>query len=139
MPANAQPVAPPPAAGGLLRAAAHGDGDSWKDTTGREYRLGLVNAPEIDECFGSEATAARKRLVAGGFRARVYTTDGYGRSVAVVYAADSTNVNVWLARNGYANDRYLAQFRHENPSLATQLDAAFAAAKRERRGLWGAC
>jgi hypothetical protein len=46
---------------------------------------------------------------------------------------------VLLARRGYANDRYLAQFRHENPALARELDPAFAAAKREHAGLWGAC
>jgi endonuclease YncB( thermonuclease family) len=126
-------------AGGLLQPASGGDGDSWKDTSGREYRLGLVNAPEYNACYGSRATAARERLVAGGFRAQVYTTDRYGRSVAVVTTAGGNNVNVWLARNGYADDRYLAQFRHENPALAAELDQAFALAKREHLGLWGAC
>lgn len=123
----------------LLHAASHGDGDSWKDTAGREYRLGLVNTPEYNECYGSEATAERKRLVANGFRAQVYTTDTYGRLVSVVTTADGTNVNVWLARHGFANDKYLQQFRHENPTLATQLDAAFAAARSEGAGLWSAC
>ena len=75
----------------------------------------------------------------GGFRARVYTRDAYGRGVAVVTTAAGTNVNVYLARHGFANDRYLAEFRHEKPDLAVALDAAFAAAKRERAGLWGAC
>jgi hypothetical protein len=48
-------------------------------------------------------------------------------------------VNVYLARRGFANDKYLKQFRSENPALARQLDAAFAAARSERAGLWGAC
>ena len=129
----------PPASGALLHAAAHGDGDSWKDTAGREYRLGLVNTPELDECYGQTASAERKRLVRNGFRAVVYTKDTHGRLVSVVYLADGTNLNVFLARHGYANDRYLARFRHENPALAAQLDPAFAAARRERAGLWGAC
>ena len=123
----------------LLRAASGGDGDSWRDTAGREYRLGLVNAPEYNECYGSVATAKRRALTAGGFRARVYTRDTYRRGVAVVTTASGVNVNVYLARHGFANDRYLSQFRSENPALARQLDAAFAAAKRERVGLWGAC
>lgn len=127
------------ASSALLTAAANGDGDSWKDTSGKEYRLGLINTPEYDECYGSTATAARRRMVANGFRASVYTTDKYGRLVSVVTTADGTNLNVWLARHGYADDRYLNQFRHENPALATQLDAAFAAAKGERAGLWSAC
>lgn len=101
--------------------------------------MGLVNTPEFDECYGSQATAKRKQLVAGGFRPRPYASDGYGRRVSVITLPDGTNLNVWMARNGYADDRYLAEFRHENLLLATQLDAAFAAAKRGRLGLWGAC
>jgi endonuclease YncB( thermonuclease family) len=132
-PATSEPGSP------LLVAAANGDGDSWKDTSGKEYRLGLINTPEYDECYGSAATGARKRMVANGFRAQVYTTDTYGRLVSVVTTADGTNLNVWLARQGFADDRYLQQFRHENPALAAQLDAAFAAAKAERLGLWSAC
>lgn len=124
---------------GLLHAAPHGDGDSWKDTQGHEYRLGLVNTPELDECYGQTAAAERKRLVRNGFRAEVYTRDTHGRLVSVVFLPDGTNLNVFLARHGYANDRYLAEFRAENPSLARQLDVAFAAARREKAGLWGAC
>jgi endonuclease YncB( thermonuclease family) len=123
----------------LLHPAAGGDGDSWKDTSGQEYRLGMVNAPEQDECFGPEATAERASLVADGFRADVYSTDRYDRRVAVVTTADGVNVNVHLARRGFADDRYLEQFRSENPSLAAELEPAFAAAKAERAGLWGAC
>ncbi len=127
------------ATSGLLHAAPNGDGDSWKDTSGREYRLGLVNTPELSECYGQTASAERKRLVRKGFRADVYTTDVHGRSVAVVYLADGRNLNVYLARHGFANDKYLAEFRHENEALARELDAAFAAARREHAGLWGAC
>jgi endonuclease YncB( thermonuclease family) len=130
---------PTPARAALLFPAAGGDGDSWKDRQGREYRMGLINTPEYDECYGSAATAERKRMTAKGFRASVYATDSYGRRVAVITTASGVNLNVYLARHGFANDRYLAEFRHENPRLATQLDAAFAAAKRERAGLWGAC
>jgi endonuclease YncB( thermonuclease family) len=123
----------------LLVAASGGDGDSWRDTAGREYRLGMVNAPETGECFGGQATAERARLVAAGFRPEVYSTDRYGRQVAVVTTADGTNLNVHLARHGFVDDRYLAQFRHENPVLARELDAAFARAKADGAGLWRAC
>jgi micrococcal nuclease len=133
------PIRPKPAAAPLLHAASGGDGDSWKDTRGVTYRLGLVNTPELSECYGETASRKRKQLTAAGFRATTYTKDDYGRHVSVVYLADGRNLNVWLARNGYANDRYLKQFRHENPSLAAQLDPAFAAAKHEHAGLWGAC
>jgi endonuclease YncB( thermonuclease family) len=128
-----------PAASPLLMPADGGDGDSWHDTAGAEYRLGLVNTPEYDECYGSQATAKRKELTANGFRADVYTHDVYGRGVAIVTTANGVNVNVYLARYGYANDKYLSEFRHENPTLAAQLDTAFANAREERLGLWSAC
>ena len=123
----------------LRLPAGGGDGDSWHDTQGHEYRLGLVNAPETSECFGSEATQERRALTAGGFVADVYAQDRYGRSIAVVHTVDGRDLNVHLARHGFADDRYLAQFRDENPGLAARLDAAFAAARAEGRGLWGAC
>lgn len=128
-----------PATSPLLQPAAHGDGDSWRDTDGTEYRLGLVNAPEQDECFGSQATAERRRQVAAGFRAEVYTVDRYGRGVSVVTTADGRNLNVHLARHGFVDDPYLKQFRHEHPSLAAELDRAFAEARAQDRGLWSAC
>jgi endonuclease YncB( thermonuclease family) len=123
----------------LLMPAGGGDGDSWHDTAGHEYRLGLVNTPEYNECYGSQATAKRKELTAHGFRADVYTQDVYGRGVSIVTTANGVNVNVYLARYGFANDKYLSQFRHENPQLASQLDTAFAKARAERAGLWSAC
>ncbi len=141
-PAPVPTSTPPPtsvAAAALLQAASGGDGDSWKDAAGKEYRLGLVNTPEADECYGAAATARRKELTAAGFRAEVYTVDRYRRSVSVVTTVDGRNLNVYLARYGFANDRYLEQFRAENRSLAADLDVAFAAAKAERAGLWGAC
>jgi endonuclease YncB( thermonuclease family) len=128
-----------PGGDGLLRPAPGGDGDSWTDAGGREYRLGLVNAPEQDECFGPEATDERRRLTADGFGATVYGTDRYGRGLSVVTLPDGRNLNVHLARQGFADDRYLRHFRAENDRLAAELEPAFAEAKRERRGLWGAC
>jgi endonuclease YncB( thermonuclease family) len=126
-------------AGPLLQTAGDGDGDSWRDTGGVEYRLGLVNTPEHDECYGSTATEERRTLTAAGFYAEVYERDRYGRSVAVVTTATGINVNVHLARHGFADDRYLERFRTENPDLARQLDEAFVAARAEQAGLWGAC
>jgi endonuclease YncB( thermonuclease family) len=122
-----------------LLPAAGGDGDSWRDTQGREYRLGLVNTPEVDECFGAEATAERQRLTEDGFEAEVYGRDRYGRGLSVVTLPDGRNLNVHLARQGFADDRYLRRFREEEPALAAELDEAFSEARTDRRGLWGAC
>jgi micrococcal nuclease len=125
--------------GALLYAAKGGDGDSWKDREGREYRLGLVNTPELGECYGQAASDHRKQLTRAGFRAQTYTTDKYGRRVSIVTLADGRNLNVLLARTGYANDTYLARYRAENPGLARQLYSAFAGANQEHVGLWGRC
>jgi endonuclease YncB( thermonuclease family) len=134
--AASEPADPAP---GLLRAAPGGDGDSWRDTQGREYRLGLVDAPEVGDCFGDEATRRRQELVADGFRAEVYTTDRYGRSVAEVTAADGNDVAVTLAREGLVTDRYLARRRDEAPELAARLERAFAQARKDGAGLWRLC
>ena len=123
----------------LLYAATGGDGDSWKDTAGTPYRLGLINTPELSECFGAAARDRRILLTQKGFRAEVYAKDRYGRAVASVTLPDGRNLNVELARTGYADDRYLDDFRDENPRLATQLDEAFRRARAEGRGLWRAC
>ena len=128
-----------PATGATAVPAPGGDGDSWRDAEGREYRLGLVDTPEVADCYGQEATRERRRLTADGFTADVYAQDRHGRGLAVVTLPDGRTLNVHLARQGFATDRYLEQFRSERPELAVQLDAAFAEAKRERRGLWGAC
>ncbi len=127
------------ASGALLRAAPGGDGDSWRDTRARAYRLGLVDAPELDECFGRQAAAERRRLTAHGFRAQVYATDRYGRRLSVVTLPDGRSLNVHLARQGFADDRYLERFGDERPELAAELAVAFRQAQRARRGLWGAC
>ena len=121
----------------LLRQAASGDGDSWKDTTGREYRLGLVNAPELDECFGRQAHEHRRALLEQGFAVRVYAGDRFDRAVSEVYTADGDNLALQLAATGHVDDRYLARFRDENPTLAGLLTPVFARAKADRVGLWG--
>lgn len=141
-PAPARPApgttSEPPATAPLQQSSG-GDGDSWRDTGGLEYRLGLVNAPESGECFGTEATERRRALLARGFTADVYARDRYGREVARVTTSDGRDLAVTLAREGYVDDRFLEQFASENPALAEQLRAAFATARDEGAGLWSAC
>lgn len=138
-PAAPKPVRAAVAVAPLLVMAAGGDGDSWRDTRGVEYRMGLINTPETNECGGAAATAYRKQALARGFRAKVYSADGYGRKVAVIVAPNGVNLNVAMARDGIANDRYLSQFRHENRALAAQLDTAFREARAAGRGIWKSC
>ena len=108
-----------------LRVTALKDGDSWVASDGREYRLGMVNAPEALEPCGREAAGFTRRFLAAGFTAHVYATDPHGRQVAEVFDSSGDSLNVALVEAGFSDDRYLASFRHENPGLAKRLDAAF--------------
>ena len=102
------------------------DGDSWVASNGTEYRLGLVNAPEVNEKCSSEASAFTRQFLASGFTVDDYSTDTYGRHVAEVFDQSGKSLNVALAKSGLGNGKYLGQFRHENPDLAARLDQAFA-------------
>ncbi len=109
----------------LLFMTDQKDGDSWVASDGKEYRLGLVNTPEANEKCGKEAAAFTRKFIASGFEADVYATDTYGRSVAEVFNKEGKSLNVALAKSGLGDDRYLDEFRHENPELALELDSAF--------------
>ncbi|WP_269306287.1 DUF2510 domain-containing protein [Aeromicrobium sp. HA] len=104
------------------------DGDSWVGSDGNEYRLGLVNTPERNEQCGSEATAFTRKLLRNGYSVNAYAEDTHGRLVAEVRDAKGRSLNVMLARRGLGDDRYLEEFRHENPELGRRLDRAFASA-----------
>ena len=109
----------------LLRVTILKDGDSWAASDGREYRLGMVNAPEAREPCGREATQFTRRFLADGFTVDAYATDQHGRVVAEVFDPAGDSLNVALVAAGHGDDRYLDNFRHENPDLARRLDAAF--------------
>jgi len=94
-----------------------------------------VNSPEVDQPFGSEATAANRRLVEGRsvlLERDVSETDRYGRLLRYVYLADGTFVNAEMVRIG------LAEARAYPPDTGRQ--AELARAQREARaagvGIW---
>lgn len=122
---SSEPTVPPVV---LLFVTDQKDGDSWVASDGKEYRLGLVNTPESNEPCGPEATAFSRKFLASGFTADVYATDTYDRTVAEVFNDTGESLNIALAKNGLGNDRYLEQFRHENPDMAVRLDTALASA-----------
>lgn len=109
----------------LLQVRILKDGDSFVASDGREYRLGMVNAPEPHEPCAREATQFTRRFLADGFTADAYSKDPHGRHVAEVFNRDGDSLNVALVEAGFSDDRYL-DFRRENPSLGRRLDDAFA-------------
>lgn len=98
------------------------------------------NAPV--ECFGPEASDANRALVEGRrvyLEADVEDRDDFGRLLRYVFIDDASSgrifVNETLVAGGYAES---VAFRPNVTRQAT-LDAAEAAARAARRGMWGAC
>ena len=89
------------------------------------------------ECYGHAAAAENRRLVGG--RTVTLTTDverrdRFGRLLAYV-RVEGRLVNEELVRRGFATTLEIApNLRH-----AARLRALELQARRERRGLWGAC
>jgi endonuclease YncB( thermonuclease family) len=128
-----------PDAASLRFVARFADGDSFTDTFGIEYRVGLVNTPEVGECGSKESSRATKDLLAEGFAADVYAVDTHERSVARIVTSTGVDLGVHLARQGLADDRYMDNFRGENEGYASELDEAFGVARAEKAGLWSSC
>ncbi len=82
------------------------DGDTVALRNGQRVRLVQIDTPEVyfgTECYGPQASATTKRLLAPGTRVRLFvepdSVDQYGRLLRyVVRATDGLNVNVQLVR-----------------------------------------
>jgi endonuclease YncB( thermonuclease family) len=123
------------------------DGDTFRLRDGRIVRLLQIDAPEHDECYGRASGAALARLAPRGTRivlssdARLDELDEHGRLLRYVHAVDGDApveppVNVALVRSGAAVPYF---FRGDRGRYAAELLDAAEDARRNRRGLWGAC
>ena len=124
------------------------DGDTLMLDGGERVRLIGVDTPETVhprkpvQCFGTDASKFTKRLAQGQTvrlefdqaNAHVLHRDKYQRTLAYVYLLDGLLINREIIRQGYGHAythypfRYLEKFR-----------AAEREARRNSRGLWGAC
>ncbi|MFM7534273.1 MAG: thermonuclease family protein [Acidimicrobiales bacterium] len=91
-------------------------------------------------CFGPEASKRTAALLPAGTAVRlerdVEARDVYGRLLAYVYRrADGLFVNEDLVAGGFADVLRIPP----NTAHAERLTRARSDARRERRGLWGAC
>ena len=117
------------------------DGDTIELESGERVRYIGINTPETVkpnapvECFGHEASAYNRQLVAGK-RVRlakdVSERDRYGRLLRFVYLEDGTFVNDVLVRDGYA---YASTFPPD-VAEASVFRAAEVEARTAKRGLW---
>ncbi|GBE22839.1 thermonuclease precursor [bacterium BMS3Bbin01] len=97
-------------------------------------RLIGVNAPEHDECYGSQATQALRHMVDGRTVILVTDTetfDQYGRLLAYVYV-DGELTNQSLVENGFA----LARPYPPNTARQRDLEQAMQLARAEHTGMW---
>ncbi|MEY3362009.1 MAG: hypothetical protein RL531_1728 [Actinomycetota bacterium] len=141
-----------PAVRGTLGGAASGtvvrtlDGDTIDVRLGarvQRVRLIGVDTPETHApgrpvgCYGPQAAAFTAEVLTGA-RVRleddVERTDRYGRRLAYVHVGGRRFNDVLLAR-GYARLLVIPP----NGTHAREMLAEEMAARRERRGLWGAC
>jgi endonuclease YncB( thermonuclease family) len=94
------------------------------------------------ECFGSEASAAAKRLLPRGTVVRlvddpaVDDVDAFGRLLRYVVRRDGLDVNLRLVADGAAAPYF---FHGTRGVHAEELLRSAAAARAARNGLWGAC
>ena len=136
---QAMPTTPAAQASFAVRSVI--DGDTLTLADGRQVRLAQVDAPETNECFGSQSTRELRALVEG----RAITLrrpsngpakDRYGRTLAEVSVA-GLSVNERLVRNGAAE--WYEEFAGEDADLAQRLRSSEREARLAGRGLWSAC
>jgi len=115
------------------------DGDTVRLSGVGKTRLIGVDTPEVYfgvECFGREASAYTKRVLAPGrrvhYRLGIEPRDRYGRALAYVWLRDGRMFNLLLAQEGYASPLTIPP----NVDFAERFVAAARAARRAGRGLW---
>lgn len=118
-----------------VRYVQDGDTIAIRDGDDTEYvRLEGVDAPEIDECYGRQATAHLRYLVDDTIE--LYPSDEnrghYGRLIRYVHAGDK-DVGTQLIRSGHAQ---ASGFDHPRYDEYKQLEKQ---ARNNNRGLWDEC
>jgi micrococcal nuclease len=118
------------------------DGDTIVVSGDVRIRYLLVDAPETaggrDACYGANAAQFNTDLVLGKTVQLTYDVDcedAFGRTLAYV-TIDGQEVNRLLVERGYGCVLHIPP---DGDDRAAELEAAEAAARTARRGLWGAC
>ncbi len=113
------------------------DGDTFKLSDGKTFRLYGVNAPEVKEPYFEEAKAFTENLVLGkeiSFEHEAnYKVDKFGRELGYVFV-DGVNLNIELARNGLA--RVVLYEKRAKIKYQDELLSAEKEAKEKRLGTW---
>ena len=127
----------------IARVARVIDGDTIVVASGARVRLVQIDTPEpgTGECYSRAAGRQLRRLLPVGVTVtleadpRLDQVDRYGRLLRYVHRS-GVNLNLELVRRGDATVWF---YDGDRGRYAAQLLAAANAARKARRGLWGAC
>ena len=114
------------------------DGDTiylkTKGNNSIKVRLAFIDAPELNQPFGTDAKAFLKKIEGQRVTIDVKSKDRYGRHVAILFHRDA-DINLVMIENGYAwvYTKYL-----KNASIPVQKKYLYAEsfAKESELGLW---
>ena len=114
------------------------DGDTVVLSDLGKSRLIGIDTPEVYgdvECYGREASAYAKRLLAGRrvrYAIGAEPRDRYGRALVYLWLGDGRFVNELLVTGGYARTLEIAP----NVRYAARLERRASEARASGRGLW---
>ncbi len=113
------------------------DGDTFKLSDGKTFRLYGVNAPEVKELYFEEAKMFTQNLVLGKeitFEQEAnYKVDKFGRTLGYVFVG-GVNLNIELVQNGLA--RVVLYEKRAKIKYQDELLSAEKSAKELRLGVW---
>ena len=113
------------------------DGDTFKLSDEKTFRLYGVNAPEVKEPFYEEAKTFTQNLVLGKEisieQEANYEVDKFGRELGYVFV-DGVNLNIELVRNGLA--RVILYEKRAKIKYQDELLSAEKSAKELKLGVW---
>lgn len=113
------------------------DGDTFKLSDGKTFRLYGVNAPEVKEPLFEEAKVFTENLVLGkeiSFEQEAnYKVDKFGRDLGYVFV-DGVNLNIGLVRNGLA--RVVLYEKRAKIKYQDELLSAEKEAKEKKVEVW---
>lgn len=109
------------------------DGDTIVLEGKSRVRLRYIDAPEKELCGYEQASKELEKLVLGKFvRIEEMVPDTYGRGMALVYVGNVL-INKEMIATGWV------RYHHDNSNVTEEIKAASDQARKEKRGIYGAC
>ena len=114
------------------------DGDTIYLKTGAnnsiKVRLAFIDAPELNQPFGTDAKAFLKKIEGQRVTIDVKSRDRYGRHIAILFHRNA-DINLVMIENGYAWV-YTKYLKHASKPIRNKYLHAEFLAKENALGLW---